>query len=152
MNHVDILKRAFQITWRYRALWVFGFFLALCGGGGSGGGGGNFNFSGSSNDFDDFGDIPNVPPIDPNVLIALVVGLIMFIILLVVLSVIVQAVMRTALMGMVRQITETEAVTIADGWRLGWSRRAWRLFLLGLVIGIPFAIAIVILILRTGYR
>ena len=60
MNHIDLLKRAFTITWRYRPLWIFGFFLALCGGGG-GGGGGNFNFpSGGSNDFDDFN---NVSPI-----------------------------------------------------------------------------------------
>jgi hypothetical protein len=39
MNHIDLLKKAFYITWRYRPLWLFGFFLALCGGGRSG----NFN-------------------------------------------------------------------------------------------------------------
>lgn len=147
MNHIDILKRAFTITWRYRPLWVFGFFLALCGGGGGGGGGGNFNFSGSSNDFDNFNNIPNIPEIDPYLIIGLVVGLILFVIIIGVLSVIIQVVTRTALIGMVRQITETEAVTLADGWRLGWSRRAWRLFLLGLVIGIPLAIVVILLLL-----
>ena len=147
MNHIDLLKRAFKITWRYRALWVFGFFLALCGGGGGGGGGSNFNFSGNRSDFDGFGNIPDVPPIDTSLIIALVIGLILFIIVLIVLSVIVQVVTRTALIGMVRQIVETEAVTITDGWHLGWSKEAWRLFLLGLVIGIPVAIVAIILIL-----
>lgn len=146
MNHIDILKRAFTITWRYRPLWVFGFFLALCGGGG-GGGGGNFNFSGNRNNFDGFGNIPNIPEIDPSLIIGLVIGLILLIILLAALGAIVRVVTRTALIGMVRQITQTEAITITDGWHLGWSRNAWRLFLLGLVIGIPLAIVVIILIL-----
>ena len=39
MDHVKILKRALDTTWRYRALWIFGIILALTTGGGSGGGG-----------------------------------------------------------------------------------------------------------------
>ena len=45
MDHVKILKQAWEITRHYRALWVFGIILALTsgtfwGGGGSGGRGG----------------------------------------------------------------------------------------------------------------
>ena len=36
MDHIKILKRAFNITWVYRALWVFGIILALTTGGNSG--------------------------------------------------------------------------------------------------------------------
>lgn len=148
MNHIDILKRAFQISWRYRALWIFGFLLALCGGGGGGGGGGNFNFSGSGSDFEDFsGDLPSIPNIDPNVIIAIVVGVFCLIILLSILSVVVQVVTRAALIAMVRQISQTQAVTVAEGWRLGWSVRAWRLFLVGLVIGLPWTIFAIFLLL-----
>lgn len=148
MNHIDILKRAFQISWRYRALWIFGFLLALCGGGGGGGGSGNFNFSGSGSDFEDFsGDLPSIPNIDPNVIIAIVVGVFCLIILLSILSVVVQVVTRAALIAMVHQITQTGAVTVAEGWRLGWSARAWRLFLVGLVIGLPWAIFAIFLLL-----
>jgi hypothetical protein len=48
---------------------------------------------------------------------------------------------------MVRQIEDTKTVTISDGWRLGWSRGAWRLFLLNLLIGIPVAIISILLLL-----
>jgi hypothetical protein len=145
VNHIDILKRAFSITWRYRALWIFGFLLALCGGGGSGGGG-NFNFPGGGSG-GDFGDGPGMPSIDTNTIIAIVVGIFCLILLLIGISVLVQVVTRTALIGMVRQITETEAVTIRDGWRFGWSRRAWRLFLVGVIIGVPWAVISIGLIL-----
>ena len=37
MDPVKILKRAWQILWSYKALWVFGFILALTAAGSSGG-------------------------------------------------------------------------------------------------------------------
>ncbi len=46
MNHANVLKRAWEILWRYRALWIFGVIVALTatsgtsgywGGGGDGG-------------------------------------------------------------------------------------------------------------------
>ncbi|MBE7551577.1 MAG: hypothetical protein HS126_10945 [Anaerolineales bacterium] len=146
MRHTDILKQAFRITWRYRPLWLFGFLLALCGGGSGGGGGGNFNFSSGGGE-GDFGNLPNIPEIDPNLVIAVVVGFICLILLLAVVGVVVQQVTRTALIGMVRQIKDTEAVTVRDGWRFGWSNRAWRIFLLSLLIGIPATILTIGLIL-----
>jgi hypothetical protein len=148
MNHIDLLKRSFSITWRYKPLWLFGFLLALCSGGSRGGGnGGSFNYQVSGNELENFGDLPNVPDFDPNLIIGLIAGLICLIILLVVVAMVVTYVSRTALIGMVRQIEETEAVTISDGWRLGWSKGAWRLFLLNLLIGIPLAIISILLIL-----
>lgn len=149
MSHTDLLKQAATITWRYRALWVFGFFLALCGGGG-GGGGGNFNFPGGNSgggDFGDFGGLPNFSSIDPDLIWIIVAAFICLIIFLIVVGVVVRAVTRTALIGMVDQITETEQVTVAEGWQLGWSRRAWRLFLMSLLIGIPLAVVSLLLIL-----
>ncbi|MCB0164807.1 MAG: hypothetical protein KDI79_11310 [Anaerolineae bacterium] len=150
MNHTDIIKQALSITWRYRALWIFGFFLALCGGGGGGGGngGGNFNFNSGGGEFGSPGDIPEMPNIDPNLLIAVVVGVICLVFLLIVVSIVVRAVTRAALIGMVQQITDTGAVTMTEGWRWGWSSRAWRVFLVSLVIGLPvFVVTIVLLLL-----
>ena len=47
MDHFDIVKRAWRITWKYRVLWVLGLFVGAGGGGGGGGGGrgypGNLN-------------------------------------------------------------------------------------------------------------
>jgi hypothetical protein len=151
MNHIDLLKRAFHITWRYKPLWLFGFLLALCSGGSGGGGnGGSFNYQASSDDFENFGnipDIPNVPDFDPNLIIGLIAGLICLLMLLAVVAILVTYVSGTALISMVGQIEETEAVTISDGWRLGWSKGAWRLFLLNLLIGIPLAIITILLLL-----
>lgn len=148
MSHTDLLKRAFAITWRYRPLWVFGFFLALCSGGSGGGnGGGNFNFNVSGGDFGQPGDIPTTPDIDLTFMIAVGAGLCCLVILLIIVSIVVRAVTRTALIRMVRQITETEAVTVREGLRLGWSRRAWRVFLVSLVIGIPLFVISVTLVL-----
>ena len=43
MDFGAIIKRAWQITWRYKALWVLGVFAGVsgCQSGGSGGGGGS---------------------------------------------------------------------------------------------------------------
>ncbi len=41
MNQTDLIKRGWQMTWRFRVLWVFGILLALV----SGGGGGEVQFN-----------------------------------------------------------------------------------------------------------
>ena len=147
MNHIELLKRAFRITWRYKPLWLFGFILALCGGSQSGGGG-NFNFpTSSSSEFGNFESTPWLPEVDPSLIVAAVAGLVCLILLLAVIAVVAQYVSRTALIGMVRQIEVTESVTVREGWRLGWSRSAWRVFLLSLLIGIPVAIVSIVLLL-----
>lgn len=142
MRHLELLKQSFRITWRYRALWIFGFLLALCSGGGGSGGGGNFNFRGGMNerDFKNFGPLPDLPKIDPSLIIGVVIAFICLILLLVLLGIVVRAVTRTALISMVYQVQETRAITVRDGWRFGWSGRAWRVFLVGLLIGIPLSI------------
>jgi len=144
VDHVSVLKRAFLVTWRCRALWLFGFFLALCSGG-SGGGSGNYSPPSSSGDFDM--PMSGMPDIDWQIIIAIIVALLCFVLLVALLGIVVRAVTRTALIGMVAQVSKTESVTIKDGWRLGWSKRAWRLFWIGVIIGIPVAIISVTLVL-----
>jgi hypothetical protein len=152
VKHTDILKQAWFITWRYRALWVFGFLLALCGGGGGGGGGnfgsssGNFRAPVDGGDGGDFGELPNIPDIDPQLIWTLVIAFICLVLLLAIIGIVVRAVTRTALIRMVPQANSAKNVTVAEGWRMGWSDAAWRLFLVGLVIGIPVAILAIALI------
>lgn len=56
MDFGNILRRAWEIIWNNKILWLFGI-LAACGsGGGGGGGGGNFSANASS------GDLRNFPP------------------------------------------------------------------------------------------
>ena len=39
-NFGEILTRAWQITWKYKVLWIFGILAGCTNGGGGGGGGG----------------------------------------------------------------------------------------------------------------
>ncbi|MFQ5613038.1 MAG: hypothetical protein ACE5H9_12995 [Anaerolineae bacterium] len=147
MDHTDILKRAFHITLRYRALWLFGFFLALCSGGGGGGGPSGPSPGGEGNgDLPDFGVPGDFPLNNEQLLIGIAVVFLCLMLFLIAVSVLVQTVTRTSLIRMVRQIEEAGAVTVREGWHLGWSRRALRVFLISLILGLPFLVLILGLI------
>jgi hypothetical protein len=155
MDYVALLKRAFEITIKYRALWIFGFFLALCSTGSGGGGNngvrvGGQDFSGNGNGFGGGGfDLPFKSIPEPTVWLigGIVAAIVCLILLLVVVGIVVRAVTRTALTGMVDQLEETETVTIRDGWRIGWSKRAWTVFLISLIITVPLIIIFGLLLL-----
>jgi hypothetical protein len=138
MDHIEVLKRAFKITWRHRALWLFGILLALTGGGGRG-----FRFSFPSGGGGDFGTMPEIASV---LTTAIAIALILFIIVLIVGFVIVRYVTQTALIGMVKEIEDTGTTSAKSGFRTGWSRSAFRLFLIDLVIGIPMAIVALLLL------
>lgn len=156
MDHMRVLKRAWQITWRYRALWIFGIVLALIAGGGRGGGGGGGGGAPSGDevqynfDAEDFAWIPEaLPEISPavmNAIIGIGIGIGCVILLLIVVSVIARYVAETSLIRMVDDYEETGVEhNVAQGFRMGWSRAAWRLFLIDLVIIIPAALAFMVL-------
>jgi hypothetical protein len=149
MDPIKVLKRAWETTWRYRALWIFGIILALTTGGGGfrGGGGGDgiqYNFKGE--DFLDLqmGEIS--PPEVVSTLIAIGVGLACVILILIIAATIARYVAETALIRMVDDYEETgEKHSVRQGFRLGWSRTALRLFLIKLLIGLPVAVAFILL-------
>jgi len=145
MDHVGILKRAFNITRRYRALWVFGILLALFSSGG--GSGPNVNMPGGRGT----GDIPPgfAPPmVDPGAIAGIAIACCCLLLLLVAASIIISYLARTALYRMVDEIEETGASpSWREGFRLGWSKRTLWLFGIDLVIGIPFAIGVILLLL-----
>ena len=146
MNYSRLINRAFQITWRYKVLWIFGILLALTSGGGGGGGGG----SGGNRT-----TMPTLPSQFPTLGAPewqLISGLILlccciFLILMVV-GTIVRYVARAGLYRSVDQIEETGvAPKWREAFRLGWSNRSFRMWLLDLIVGIPFVIAAILLVL-----
>ena len=168
MEYGRVIKRAIDVTWRHKSLWVFGIAAALFGarGGGRGGGGGRglqYVFRGEDVElwrqrFPSFGWPPGEPwrwpqvppfyweelaPIIIGVLaIASVVGLVTFVV-----SIIVRYTSLGALMGMVNEIEETEETSLKSGLGIGWNRLL-RLFAIDLIIGIAtFLVVLVILIL-----
>jgi hypothetical protein len=151
MDHMKILKRAWEITRYYRVLWVFGVILALTsgtfngggGGGGSGGDGNNTSWDESQFDLD-------LSPEAANTLIAIAIGVACLIVFLIVVSVIARYVAQTAVIRMVHEYEDTgERRSVRQGFRLGWSRAARRLFLLDLSIGLPVALVFILLALIT---
>lgn len=171
MDFGQIIGRAFQITLRYRALWLFGFLLALFGGGG-GGGGANFNFGGGGGNRPGPTQpggapiFPGLPPeLDPNeiarrigeippsawITIAIIAAIIGFI--FAILSAIVSNVAKTAMIGMVDQVETVGATSVGQGFSIGWSRYAWRNFLMEFLLIIIVVIVVSIfvgLLLATG--
>ena len=145
MNYTDIIKRAARLTWRYKVLWILGILLAL-----SGGSGGNtltYTFNGNSG-----GMVPPRSPVwnfpDPGVIAGFVLLCCCLLALLIVVMTIVQYVARTGLYRAVDQIGETSAApTWREGLRLGWSNRAFRMFLLDLLVGIATFVVIMGLML-----
>ncbi len=144
MNHTKVLKRAWHIVWRYRALWVFGFILALTTGGGGGGGGNWVQFN---EDFSGRGiRLERIPSNVGSMLLAIGIGLACLIVLLIIVGAIARYVAATALIRMVDDHEETgQKRSIRQGFRMGWSRSAFRLFLIDLAVGLPTAVVFILL-------
>jgi hypothetical protein len=145
MDHIGILKRAWHITWRYRVLWVFGIILALTTSRGGSGGGSQYNFNGDS--VGRFSP-PQIPAEVVGLLIGVGLALACSFLILIVVATIARYVAETALIRLVADHEETgEKRSVGRGFRMGWSRAAWRIFLIDLLIGIPVFLAFVLLFL-----
>lgn len=146
MKHTEVVKQAFQITFRHPVLWIFGILLALT----SGGGGNQLTYSLGDGNRRGVGNIPPIPGIERLgagfwIGVALLCCGVLLLVILV--SIIVQYVSRTALYRMVDGREETGSMpTWREGFRLGWSNRAFRIFLLELIVGIIVAVAAIILL------
>ena len=152
MDHMKILKRAWTIVWRYKALWLFGFLFALAGGGGGssgGGGSGSGPRTGVQGSGGNGGGMPFSLPtsIDWNTAWIIVVVAVAVIILLAVIMTILRYVSETAMIAGVDEVEGTgDQLTVRRGFRLGWSRQALQLFLVDLVVGLPLALVIITLL------
>lgn len=151
MDHFKIIKRAFQITWFYRALWVFGFILALTAGGGNGGGGGGGGNgdSGANGLFPPGQVFPGLTAQELiSAAIAIGLALICLALLFIVVFTIARYVAETAVIRMVDQHETTgERAGVRQGFRWGWSRPAARLFLIDLWFAILVLAAFLLLAL-----
>jgi len=157
MDHIKVIKRAFQITWKYRALWLVGLLLVLVGGGvmtgspmppsNDGGGGRGSDGSGSNGDwgyhdgFDTFDEAWDV--IGPWIVgaAAIIAAVVVVGMLLGVVRVALRYVTRGSLIRMVDRYEETgEEVKFGAAFRLGWNRSAWRMLLISLIVKLPIAL------------
>lgn len=168
-NLGNTLKRAWQILWNYKGLWIFAFLFALAGGvGGGGGGGGNtgYRFSENYRNTDHYRNFQfnpqfselnhwfqqNIQPWFATEEKAITT------ILWIVGTLVVLGILVGLLLALVRYPAETAMIRMTDeydrsgvqykfkqGWKLGWNRRAFRIWVIDLIISIP-AILFVLLI------
>jgi len=144
VDHIGILKRAWNITWRYRILWLFGL---LAGGAGSwgGGGGGNYPAGGGEISPSLQRDMErmvswaqeNLPLILSATAFLLFIGFALFMI---------SIAAKGGLIHLVNEAAEERPVRGMEGWAAGFS--AWlRVFAISFVLFAPIvAVSIVLLI------
>jgi hypothetical protein len=144
MDFGYVLKRAWQIIWKFKVLWIFGI-LASCGqAGGSGGSNSGYRFSGQ-----DLNLSPNIslPHLDP-VIIALLIGAGIFVILaLIVLAILLGTVGRVGLIrGTVKAEQGAVRLTFGELWRDGL-QYFWRVFGLNLLVGVIIFLGVMAVIM-----
>lgn len=156
MDHMRIIRRAFEIVRRYPVLWIFGFLIALSTprfpGSNSG-----YRFSGRdlglNRDFNfprDFRNLPfpNLPQEIINTAAGVAVGVICLAVILAVIFTIIHYVSVSASIRMVdRHEANGEKLRFGQGWRLGWTRAAFRIWLIDLLFGIGSFLAVILLLL-----
>ncbi|MCJ7622312.1 MAG: hypothetical protein MUO76_02325, partial [Anaerolineaceae bacterium] len=171
MDHIKILKRSWHILWQYKALWVFGIILALTtanwqssstasssGNRSNNGNGGtvSYNFDEDrweisekvEEDFQEIEEFFNktTPETIRNWAITIGIALLCLIFFLYVISRFAHYISETALIQMVNEYEETgEKLSVRQGFRIGWSRTSWRLFLIDLLINVTAAILFILL-------
>ncbi|MFC2037247.1 hypothetical protein ACFLYD_04640 [Chloroflexota bacterium] len=138
MDYGKVLTRAWEITWRWKILWILGFLAAL-GNGGGGGGGGSSSYTSSSNDWGHSFYEPHIPP----GLVAAIIGVACLAIIIGIAIWVVSVIARGGLIAGVQQVEEEGHTSFGLAWRAG-ARRFWTLFGLGILAAIPLIILAVV--------
>ncbi len=145
MEYGRVLKRAWEITWRWKALWILGFLVSL----GSGGGGGGSSSSvrvGDDIDLRQWGvDFPEVWAAIGGV----VLGLVCLGLLLAIAVWIVSTIARAGLIAGVQQVEDEGATSFGQAWRVG-VKRFWTMFGISVLTGIPILILVVLGLIGLG--
>ena len=134
-----VLGHSLEITWRHKVLWIFGFIMALTGGGASNW----FNYNFNRSDFNNNQVLPVRPFPSPPILPAFVITVIAFAACLAVLFLVLvlyfRFVARGALVTFVRNIEKGNTPTLSNAWREGQTYYL-RMLGLGFLFYIPLFI------------
>lgn len=142
MDYFDFLKRAWTITWRYKALWVLGLFAGAASGGSTGGGG---NYSTSSQDFSGNGGqvLTQMERWATDNLALIVVAAGLFVIFLLAMWILSIAAQGGIAHG-TNEAAEGRAPSLGTAWSVGFSK--WgRTFMIQLVLGLPILLVVLLM-------
>lgn len=143
MDYGKVLGRAWEITWRWKVLWILGFLASL--GSGGGGGGGSNAYTGNGGDFNidkwTQGITPGefLPAVSGIIGIIIAVVCVLFIIFIALW--VVSVIARGGLIAGVQQVEDEGSTTFRTAWVAG-RKKFWTLFGLGILAAIPMIILI----------
>jgi hypothetical protein len=142
MDYGKILKRAWEITWRYKILWVFGFFAGAAGSGSSGGSRYNSGTgSGRNNPFGTGSEQQALRWLEANLALIVIVGVILVLIGL--LFWVLSVAARGGLVHLVNEAAEGRPVKAGPGWSVGF--HFWgRTFLIGFLLALPVLLVLIV--------
>jgi len=153
-NFGEVLTRAWQITWKYKVLWIFGILAGCTNGGGGGGGGGNSGYRVGPSDsnlppemkrfFHEMGNFVNW--VEDNLWVFVAIMVVVFLVLMVI-SVFLGTIGR---IGLIKGSYEAEqgAEKLVFGELFSTSMPYfWRVFGLSFLIGLAFFIILVPIVL-----
>jgi len=140
MDYFDILKRAWKVTWKYKALWVLGFFV----GAGGSSGGSSYQSSANSGSGSPGGELFSRPEMwiaeNLAIVVALAAVLGIFVLVMWILSIAAQG----GLVHLVNEAEENRDVRLREGWSVGF--KYWgRTFMIGFVLSLPFVVLLVVM-------
>ncbi|MDZ4654719.1 MAG: hypothetical protein U1F44_02405 [Coriobacteriia bacterium] len=139
MDYFGILKKAWDVTWRHKVLWILGFFAVASS---SAGGTSNTARWQKSSTSPDFAPVSRWVEQNIGLLIALAVAIGVFALVMFVLGI----AARGGLVHLVNEAEEGRVVNARNGWQVGF--RYWgRTFMIGLVLGLPVLLIVGVLVL-----
>ena len=130
------LRRAWQITWQHKILWLFGIFSAIAGGASL-----NFNNSRPRFSFDPSNPIPFprvqrlFPNLDQTAIIAIALGLLCVGLVIAITLYVLHVIGRGGLIGGIQLADTTGQVTFGQAWGIG-VKHFWTVLLIGLIVAI----------------
>ena len=172
IDPIKILQRAWHILWNYRTLWVFGLILALAAGGSANSGGNNgmqWREDNQSYQGPSFGSLQEaldyfnrelnrlfregIPEanITGEALTAFLWTVGVFVVFMLLVGIVVTIAYYVSETAVIRMVDEYEnsatRMTVREGVRIGWSRTAWRLFLINLIVHLPLILFFIVLLI-----
>jgi len=131
------LRRAWEITWKHKILWIFGILSAIAGGRATL----NFRAPSFPNNFDptDPNLFPrlqrNFPNLDQNVLVGIGLGILCLIIIIGIVLFVLHIIGRGGLIGGIQLADTTGQVSFGQAWAIGL-KHFWTVLLIGLIVAI----------------
>lgn len=141
MDFGKVLGRAWEITWRWKMLWVLGFLAALGQGGGSYP---QYNYTFSEQDFGRWAYQPGIFAEEFFSGIAvLVLGLCCLALIIGIILWVVSIIARGGLIAAVQQVEVEGETSFRRAWSAG-ARKFWTLFGLGILAALPIILLVII--------